>query len=216
MESRHVGSNGKAHLSFFDRCAFRTKLYYERLGAHVHKPHADFLLGFLFYLEAIFFIPTDPMLIIYCFELPQRALAFASIATFGSVLGGMTSYALGALLWDTVGPQIIHNRIINYILTPEGFAYLSAQYRTHEWLAILIAGFTPIPYKAATLTAGFCKLSIVPFIICSAIARGARFFMLAIIIKLFGNRIKESLNQYLTALTLAAAVIVIGAWFVLR
>jgi membrane protein YqaA with SNARE-associated domain len=185
------------------------KRTYDWMGSSINSVYADYILCFLFYLEAIFFLPTDPILIVYCLERRDRALWYATIATLGSVLGGMTSYALGAVLWNYVGEQIIHNYYVNCILSPDMFHNLSAQYRQHEWLAILIAGFTPIPYKAATLAAGFCKISFGPFVIASMIARGARFFLFAIVCKIYGEKIKDSINKYFNLLLLFAAVLII-------
>ena len=185
------------------------KRTYDWMGSSINSVYADYILGFLFYLEAIFFLPTDPILIVYCLERRDRALWYATVATIGSVLGGMTSYALGALLWNSMGEQIIHNQYVNCILSPDMFYSLSAKFQAHEWLAILIAGFTPIPYKAATLAAGFCRISFVPFVIASAIARGARFFLFAIVCKLYGEKIKDSINKYFNILLLVAAVLII-------
>ncbi len=190
------------------------KKLYSWMGSCVYSPYADYILGFLFYLEAIFFLPTDPMLIFYCIERNDRAIWYATVATVSSVLGGITSYLIGSILWDTMGDQIIHNSIINYVLTPNFFYYLAEQYRQHEWLAILIAGFTPVPYKAATLTAGFCKLSFIPFVICSVIARGSRFYLLAFIIKALGPRIKQSIERYINIVMILMFATIVGTiWF---
>ena len=181
---------------------------YEWMGSSIHSRYADYILCFLFYLEAIFFLPTDPMLIIFCLERPNKAIRYANLALFGSVLGGITSYLLGVALWDSFGEQIIHNQFINYILTPKRFFEVSALFKQYEWGAILIAGFTPVPYKAATLAAGFCKLSFGPFVICSIIARGARFYLLAIACKLFGERIKDSFQKYFNLIVLGALLLI--------
>ncbi len=132
------------------------------MGSFVNTKHASPVLGFLFFLEAIFFVPTDPILILYCIKQRERALFFATVATLGSVLGGITSYCIGFALWQTAGEQIIHNHLVNYVLSPKHFYSLSSRFQQNEWLAILIAGFTPVPYKAATLAAGFCKISFIP------------------------------------------------------
>lgn len=184
------------------------KRSYAWMGASIHSPYADYILCFLFYLEAIFFLPTDPILIVYCLERRDRAITYATIALIGSVLGGMTSYAIGALLWDMCGQQIIHNHWINHILTPQMFYRLAAQYQEHEWLAIFLAGFTPIPYKAATLAAGFCKISFAPFVVCSIIARGSRFYLLAIACKIWGERIKDSVQKYFNLILLFAVILI--------
>ncbi len=190
------------------------KRLYDWMGNRVYSPYADYILGFLFFLEAIFFLPTDPMLILYCINRQNRAMTYATIATFGSVLGGITGYWIGATLWHMAGEAIIHNRIINVVLTPNMFNYLSDQYQKYEWWAILVAGFTPVPYKAATLTAGFCKLSFGPFVLCSLIARGARFYLLAFIIQLFGDKIRESIDRYFNIIIgLTTIVIIATIWF---
>jgi len=183
----------------------------------VHSPYAEYILGFLFYLEAIFFLPTDPMLIFYCIEKRENALRYAAIATLCSVLGGLTGYAIGAFLWDMFGEQIIHNPIINYVLSPGKFYELSARYKEYEWWAILTAGFTPIvPYKVATLTAGFCKISLFPFIVGSILARGSRFFFYAITIHLFGGHLKKPIEHSFNIVMALAVIIIIGALLLLR
>ena len=181
---------------------------YEWMGSSIYSPYADYILCFLFYLEAIFFLPTDPILIVFCLERRDRALFYATIALIGSILGGITSYALGAALWNAYGEQIIHNSFVNYIMPPKLFYHLSDQYQKYEWSAILIAGFTPVPYKAATLAAGFCRLSFGPFVLCSIIARGARFYLLAIACILFGEQIKDSVQKYFNLILLAAIVLI--------
>jgi len=192
----------------------RIKRFYDWMASCVYSPYADVTLGFLFFLEAIFFLPTDPMLIMYCISRQEKVFRYATIATISSVFGGITSYLIGAMLWDIAGEQIIHNKIVNYILSPATFTYLSQQFRQHEWLAILIAGFTPIPYKAATLTAGFCKISLIPFVLCSVIARGSRFYLLAIIIKILGVHIQQSINRYFNiVIGLTALTIIFSLWF---
>lgn len=189
------------------------KRTYDWMGSSIHSAYADYILCFLFYLEAIFFLPTDPILIVYCLERRDRAWWYATVATIGSVLGGMTSYALGAVLWNSMGDQIIHNQYVNCILSPDTFNSLSTQYKQHEWLAILIAGFTPVPYKAATLAAGFCKISFGPFVVASMIARGARFYLFAFICKRFGPKIKDSINKYFNLILLFAVVLIaISVW----
>ena len=189
------------------------KQFYHWMASCVYSPYAESILGFLFFLEAIFFLPTDPMLIMYCINRQEKAFRYATIATIFSVLGGVTSYFIGLILWNTVGEQIIHNRIINYVLSPATFTHLTQQYRQYEWWAILVAGFTPIPYKAATLTAGFCKLSLIPFILCSIIARGARFYLLAGIIRILGVHIQQSINRYFNIMIgLTALAVIFSLW----
>jgi membrane protein YqaA with SNARE-associated domain len=184
------------------------KRLYHWMGSQVYSPYATPILALLFYLEAIFFVPTDPMLVLFCIERRDRSLFYATVATIASVLGGLTSYALGYALWANAGSAIIHNSYVSHFISPATFAHLCQQYELYEWQAILIAGFTPIPFKAATFAAGFCRLSLVPFILCSIIARGARFYFVAIIIKIWGARMKDYIDRYFNILVLLFLLLV--------
>jgi membrane protein YqaA with SNARE-associated domain len=186
------------------------KKVYDWMARQVYSPYAGYMLGIMFYFEAILFLPTDPILVLYCIQRPNRAMRYATIATIGSVLGGITSYALGYYLWSTVGDAIIHESFINRFVKPETFLYMCDRYRTHEGLAILIAGMIPIvPFKAVTLTAGFCRLSFLPFVFYSCIVRGFRFFLVAGLIKIWGAQMKEFIDRYFGVLV-ALVLLVVG------
>jgi len=185
------------------------KKIYDWLGSKVHAPYADYVLCILFYFEALFLIPVDPILILYCVENRKKSLFYAALATVSSVIGGISGYLIGSWLWDIAGKQILHGRFISYILPFETFEYLRTQYHHYSHWAILISGFTPIPYKAATLTAGFCKLPVLSFIVCSLISRGARFFLIAIVIRIWGAHIKSFIDTYFNMLTLLFVAILV-------
>jgi len=193
------------------------KRVYDWMGNRVYSRYGDVILGALFFLEAIFFIPTDPMLIMYCIERRNKAYYYATIATVCSVLGGLTGYYIGYTLWQTMGQQIIHHPMVSYIMTPQTFTRLCGLYKKYEAMAILAAAFTPIPYKAATLTAGFCNLAIMPFIIASIIGRGARFFLYAITISIWGKQIKQYIDRYFNLLVLCAMIVIgLAIWLMQR
>lgn len=157
------------------------------------------------------------MLIVYCIEHRKKAYWYAFLATVGSVLGGITGYIIGYWLWESLGQTIIHNRFVNKIIKPDDFSYLCDLYKEHEYLAIFIAGFTPVPYKAATFSAGFCKLGFIPFVICSFFARGARFFLYAIVISIWGEKIKEYLDRYFNLLVLLIILLIsVSIWLCKR
>lgn len=176
------------------------KKIYDRLSAHVHSKYATPFLGFLFFIEALFFIPVDPILMMYCLENRRKAMLYAAVATVCSVLGGMAGYGIGYWLWEFAGEQILDFKYVAYIVPRPMFEYLCQQYRTYEAVAIMIAGFSPIPYKAATLSAGFCKLNFIPFVVYSFISRGARFFLVAGLISLWGAHIKYYIDHYFNLL----------------
>lgn len=192
------------------------KRLYDWMGTRVYSPYATPILAILFFLEAIFFIPTDPMLIIYCIERRNNAYYYATIATIASVLGGLTGYFIGYITWNLFGPQIINSAAVRYIMAPDTFTHLCSLYKEYEGWAVLVAAFTPIPYKAATLSAGFCNLALAPFIIASIIGRGARFYLYAIVISIWGSHIKEYIDRYFNLIVLLATVLILGAIWLLK
>jgi len=192
------------------------KKLYDRMGKKVHSRYATLFLGMLFFIEAIFFLPTDPLLILFCLEKRERALWYAAVATIASVLGGIAGYYIGFFLWESVGPQILHTKLVSYILSPKTFTYLCQQYKKYAGAAILVAGFSPIPYKAATISAGICKLPLLPFIFFSIIARGSRFYLLAITIRIWGEQIKQYVDRYFNLLVLLTVLIIVAAFWFLR
>ena len=193
------------------------KAVYRWMGRQAYGKYANPLLVFLFYLEAlIFIIPTDPMLILYCIERKDNAWLYAFLATVGSVLGGITGYLIGYFLWQTAGQAIVNSPFMNMILKPSDFYYLCDLFKKHEYVAIFIAGFTPVPYKAATFTAGFCKLSFIPFVLCSIFARGSRFFLYAIAITIWGEQIKKYIDRYFNLLVVLILVLISASIWICR
>jgi glycyl-tRNA synthetase len=181
---------------------------YNWMNTKVHSPYATIWLGALFFIEAIFFIPVDPLLIIYCVETRKKSLYFAGIATLCSVLGGVVGYSIGALGWKSIGM-----RLVGWFISEKTFWHVVEKYKFYQHWAVLIAGFTPLPYKAVTISAGFCQLSLIPFIICSLISRGARFFLIGGIIRIWGAEMKIFIDRYLNQLVvLFVIVLIISMW----
>lgn len=190
------------------------KRMYHWMGNRVYSEYADITLATLFYIEAIFFLPTDPMLIFYCIERRHHGIRYATIAMISSVFGGITAYFIGYYFWCFSGKHIIQSRIVTTIMTPQTFHYLCNRYQEHQYVAILLAAFTPIPYKAATLTAGFCRLPFIPFVLCSLIARGARFYLFALIIKRWGDTMKKNIEYWISlVIILMTMVIFLTMWW---
>lgn len=194
---------------------FRT--IYAWMESKVHSKDAPFILGAFFFVEAFFLIPASPVLVFYCSKRRESALRFALIATLCSVTGGLIGYLIGYTLWHTIGPQIMHNSVINFFVSADNIAYFCELYTRNAWTAIIIASFFPIPYKAATITAGFCNIALAPFIFGSLIARSLRFFLIATIILIWGRRMKDFIDRYFTILVgCALVIVVIGIWMIIR
>jgi membrane protein YqaA with SNARE-associated domain len=136
---------------------------------------------------------------------------YAAFATVSSVVGGIFGYFIGFVLWDSIGI-----RLVNWIISEATFNNVVAKYALYQNVAVLIAGFTPVPYKAVTVSAGFCKLSFFPFVGYSLIARGARFYLVAGAIYLWGNQIKDFIDNFFNYLVIAFSLIVILSFSILK
>ncbi len=179
---------------------------YDWMGDKVRSPYATSWLAFLFFIEAIFFLPVDPILMLFCIENQKRSLFYAAVATSASVLGGLGGYLIGALAWQSIGQQLV-----NLVISPAVFERAVANYEYYQNAAVLIAGFTPLPYKAITLSAGFCRLPIVPFLLCSLVSRGARFFLVAGAIHIWGASMKLFIDRYFNQLVVLFTLLVVGS-----
>jgi membrane protein YqaA with SNARE-associated domain len=128
------------------------------------------------------------------------------ICTVTSVLGGLLGYAIGAFLYDTIG-----HWLINLYHLDDKAEQLRDCYGRVGWIIILIKGATPIPYKLVTIVSGLAAYSLPLFIILSLITRGARFFILALLLNRFGEPIKEALDRrFGLFMTLLLVIIIAG------
>lgn len=180
---------------------------YDWCIAAADKPYALWLMGAVSFAESSFFpIPPDVMLIPMSLARPQKAWLYALICTVTSVAGGIVGYAIGALLYDSVGQWLIN--LYGYGDKVEAFRASYAEYGA--WI-ILLKGLTPIPYKLVTITSGFANYNLLLFVIFSIIARGGRFFIVAILLNRYGTWIREVIEKRLGLwVAIAAGVLVIG------
>lgn len=172
------------------------------------KPFAPWALGGISFAESSFFpIPPDAMLIPMCLARPDRAYWYATICTVTSVLGGMLGYAIGYLLYDTVGQSLIQFY---------GYGQQAADFRTAyaEWghWIILIKGLTPIPYKIVTITSGLAAYDLFWFTVLSIITRGARFFLVATLLHFWGPAARDFIERRLEWVAFAALIALVGGF----
>lgn len=175
---------------------------YDRVLGWAGHPHAERYLAALSFAESSFFpIPPDVMLAPMCLADRARAWRFAAMTTFASLLGGVAGYAIGYFLFAAIEPWL-HSM---------GYweAYLKGQQWFAEWgvWAVLIAGFSPIPYKIFTIAAGVVGLTFPGFVIASFIGRGARFFLVAGLIVAGGPRMESVLKDYVERIGWAVVLI---------
>jgi membrane protein YqaA with SNARE-associated domain len=180
---------------------------YDWCVAAADKPYALWVLGAVAFAESSFFpVPPDIMLLPMSVAQPKRAWLFAGICTAASVVGGVLGYAIGALLYDSVG----HWLITLYGLG-DSVETFRASYAKWGAMVILVKGVTPIPYKLVTITSGFAGYDIWLFILLSIITRGGRFFAAAILFNRYGDWIRVRVEEHLgLAVAILAAVLVLG------
>jgi membrane protein YqaA with SNARE-associated domain len=180
-----------------------------RMATHRKAPQALFWVSFA---ESSFFpIPPDAMIIPMVLAQPQKAWRIATVATIASVIGGLFGYAIGYYLYETVGRWVV-----DFYGLQEGF---NAFYQSfNEWglWIILIKGLTPIPYKIVTIASGVAQFNIAVFVVASIVTRGARFFIVAGLLRIFGEPIREFIERRLTLVTTVFVILVVGGFIALR
>jgi len=157
------------------------------------RSDASYYLSVLSFVESFIlpFPPPDVMLAPMALAQPGRALYFAALTLFFSVLGGLVGYLIGAFLFDLAEPLIIEWGYQARFQTVMGW------FDQWGFWAVLVAGFSPVPYKIFTIAAGVLNLALLPFLLASIIGRGLRFFLLAWCLAKFGPAIEPRLLKYI-------------------
>ncbi|MFT5697193.1 MAG: membrane protein YqaA with SNARE-associated domain [Desulforhopalus sp.] len=167
-------------------------------------------LFFIAFIESSFFpLPPDVFLIAMCVALPAMSFRYAAICSVGSVLGGALGYGLGFWFMDGIGMTII-----DWYGLSDKYGMVQQYFKEYDVWIVGTAGFTPIPYKLFTITAGFVHSNFVTFMIVSFVARSARFFLVATLIWKFGPQIKKFIDRYFNILSIAF-VVLLAAGFIL-
>jgi len=187
-----------------------SRLYDKVLAWAAHR-HASWYLAGLSFAESSFFpVPPDIMLAPMALAKRHKAWFYATVTTLASVLGGVLGYLIGMLAFDSVEPWI---QELGYAET-----YLHARDWFDQWgvWVVFLAGFTPIPYKIFTISAGVAGMAFVPFVLASLIGRGARFFLLAGLIYLAGEKMERLLRQYIDRLGWVLIVLLLISYVVYK
>lgn len=176
-----------------------------------HKHAERYLTGLSFAESSFFPIPPDVMLAPMALARPERAWFLALITTLASVCGGILGYIIGMGFYEWIQPLI------------EGDGRWAEKYQiTQRWFeewgiwAIFIAGFSPIPYKIFTITAGIMQMAFVPFVLASLVGRGARFYLVAFLMKWGGAKMEKKLEKYVDILGWLVILIGVIAYFLFK
>ncbi|QDP01995.1 YqaA family protein [Thalassotalea sp. PS06] len=188
-----------------------TALYDWTLKWAEHK-FAPAVLSAITFAESVFFpIPPDVLLAPMVLAKPHRAWRLATITTISSVIGGVVGYFLGYLMFEPlIQPLLIE------------FNYMDKFQRAMDWFeqygvwVVFLAGFSPIPYKVFTLSAGFLQMMFLPFLIASAVGRGMRFFLVAGLIAWGGAKMEAKLRKSIDVIGWSVVALVVILYFMMR
>ena len=191
------------------RRGFLRRLYDWVLG-WADRPGGSWALFGIAFTESSFFpIPPDALLIPLVIGRPTRGLWFALVCTAGSVLGAVAGYMIGSFLFASVGQAIL-----DFYGAADHYVSLGQMFNENLWLTLGTAGFTPIPFKVFTIAAGAFAVGFLPFVVVSAVSRGARFFIVAGLLTVFGERIRTFIEKYFNLLSILFVILLIGGFVV--
>ena len=164
------------------------------------------------FVESSFFpIPPDILLIAMVIAAPAGWVRLALICSIGSVLGGMFGYLIGYQFMDLIG-----NRIVEFYHFQEKWGKIGVLYDKYDVWAVIVAGFTPLPYKVFTLSAGAFKINFSTFVLASAVSRAARFFLVAALLYKFGPPFKVLIEKYFNLFTIIFSFLLVFGFFLLK
>ena len=187
------------------------KLYHRVLLLSASR-RAPWWLAAVAFAESSFFpVPPDALLIPMALARPDRAFRYAAICTVGSVVGGMLGYFIGYALYDQVARPLL--QFYNY--EPQYAAFKQRFAEVGLWI-ILIKGLLPIPYKIITIASGAVRFDFLTFVAASALTRGARFFLVAALLRAYGDKARDLIDRRLPILLAIAAVLAVAGFLMLR
>jgi membrane protein YqaA with SNARE-associated domain len=170
----------------------------------------------LSFAESSFFpVPPDVLLAPLALGAPKKWLRFALACSIASVLGGILGYCIGMFLWSMIG-QWVYVHLGSIGLTEANFTKFQGWYEKYDFWIVFTCGFTPLPYKVCTISAGIARISFAGFLIASTVSRSARFFIVAGLMRWKGEKIRPLVEKYFNLLSLAFAVLLIGGFLVIK
>ena len=183
------------------------KLYNWTLSMAEH-PRALWVLAVVSFAESsVFPIPPDILMIPMILARPSRAWVIAGVALVASVLGGMLGYAIGAFAWEGIGQPILAA-----LGKAESMEAFNTRFNDFGFWAVLTAGITPFPYKIITIMSGWTGMPLMTFILTSILARGLRFFMVATLLRLYGEPIRDFIERRLGLVFVVFLVVLVGGF----
>ena len=174
--------------------------------------HADRALAGVSFIESSFFpIPPDVLLIPMVIRRRSDWFKLALICTAASVLGAFLGYAIGMFLFETIGRPILA-----FYGKEDAFEQVAGWYNSWGGWGVLFAAITPFPYKVLTIFSGATGLNFIVFTVVSIIGRAFRFFLVAFLLKLYGEPIRLFIEKYLGLLFTLFMVLLIGGFYLVK
>lgn len=190
------------------------KKSYDWVMHWAQTPYGVPALFILSFAESSFFpIPPDVLLIALALSIPSKALYFAAICSVGSVVGGIAGYGIGWGLWE-----VVQSFFFDYIpgFSHHTFELIRDKYDLYNFWVVFTAGFTPIPYKVITISAGVFKIDFPIFVLASAISRSARFFLVGWLIFKFGAPVKKFIDKYFNIISIVFVILLVLGFVVIK
>jgi membrane protein YqaA with SNARE-associated domain len=181
-----------------------------------HTKHGQIALFALSFSESSFFpVPPDVLLAALALGAPKKWLRLAIICSIASIIGGIFGYLIGVFLWSLIGQWVFAH--LGFIgLTETNFAKFQMWYGKYDFWIVFTCGFTPIPYKVCTISAGVATINFAGFLIASALSRSARFFLVAGLLGWQGEKIRPFIEKYFDLLSLAFVALLVGGFIVIK
>lgn len=185
---------------------------YEWMMAQARSSHAPHALFWVSFIESSFFpIPPDVMLIPMAIANRLKAWWYATVATIGSVIGGVFGYMIGYFAFEQIGRPILE-----FYGKAESFGEFTSWFNEWGVWILIIKGMTPFPYKVLTITAGVTAMPLVEFMVASVIARAMRFYLVAGLLYVFGQPVREFIERRLSLVTTAFVVLLVLGFVAIR
>jgi len=180
---------------------FFTNIYDYIIKLAEKKNVTRYLYGLSFVESFIFPIPPDVLLAPIALTRKYNWILIAFNTTLFSVLGGLVGYVIGSYLHDL--------SILNSFIHKNTFFEVKNLFNQHGFMIIILAGFTPLPFKAFTITAGYMSIQLIPFIIASFIGRALRFFIVAAIFHYLGKSLADKLKKYFEYIGILITIMIV-------
>lgn len=182
-----------------------TQKLYRWFCQFVHTPYADISLGAWSFLESIIFPPVAPLFIFFCLERKDHSYKYATITTVFSVIGGLFAYAGGYALWSSLTPHRL-----SWLISPAQLTSFVHLYQQYGLYITFVGSCVPMPYKALSVAAGFCRQGALSFAFASVAGRALRYYVVAYALYTWNDAFKIFIKRWSRVIAFVFIALVVG------